>query len=226
MSVLRFHLRTDGAVSELDVPISELVIAGWTGRDQASLNAHIQELAALGVPVPGATPIFYRVSASLLTTSNSIQVMGRDSTGEVEFVLIDDGQRLLVGLGSDHTDRKAETLGITLSKQMCPKVLAPEIWEFSGVEPHWDELFLRSYAVTGGQRTLYQQGSVAAMRHPKDLIERYGEGFRAGTAMFGGTFPVTGGIRWADEFQMELEDPVLKRAITHSYAIEALPVLG
>jgi hypothetical protein len=43
------------------------------------------------------------------------------SSGEAEFVLyqLDDG--LWLGLGSDHTDRKAETVDVTLSKQMCAR---------------------------------------------------------------------------------------------------------
>ncbi len=216
MTNLRLNLR--------DVAVRDLVIAGWTGRDQAAVDAHIRELSELGVAPPKSTPIFYRVSASLLTQEVEVQVMGSDSTGEVEFVLIQDGDRLLVGPGSDHPDRKAETTGVTLAKQMCPKLVAVEAWEFSSVESHWDELVLRSHAVSGGRRTLYQQGSVAAMRHPRDLMQGYK--LSPGTAMFCGTLPVIGGFRWADEFVMELEDPVLKRRITHSYAMRALPVEG
>jgi hypothetical protein len=203
----------------------ELVIAGWTGRDQAAVDAHIKELAELGVTPPKQTPIFYRVSASLLTRAAAIQVIGTDSTGEVEFVLMQDADALLVTVGSDHTDRKAEAVGVTLSKQMCPKPVARDAWEFASVEQHWDELILRSYAVIEGRRTLYQQGSVAAVRHPRDLMTRYG-GLAPGTAMFCGTFPVIGGLRWATEFVMELEDPILKRSITHSYAIQSLPIEG
>ena len=33
--------------------------------------------------------------------------------------------RIFVGLGSDHTDRKVETYSVTVSKQMCDKVMAP-----------------------------------------------------------------------------------------------------
>ena len=111
---------------------------------------------------------------------------------------------------------------------MCPKPVAAEVWEFSSVEPHWDELMLRSYVVADGQRTIYQQGSVATMRHPRDLLERYDGAsvFSPGTVMFCGTLPVIGGFRWAEKFAMELEDPVLKRSITHSYAIRALTVEG
>ena len=47
-----------------------------------------------------------------------------------------------------------------------------------------------------------------------------------GCAMFGGTFAAKGGIRPADRFEYELEDPVLKRSIRHAYDVVALPVLG
>ena len=206
-------------------PVRSLVIAGWTGRDEAALQKHIGELAALGVAAPKTTPIFYRVSASLLTTAPSVEVIGRDSTGEVEFVLFNIDGEIRVGLGSDHTDRKAEAVGVTLSKQMCPKPIARETWAFADVEPHWDELILRSWVVSGGKRSLYQQGKVSAMRHPRELMALYGK-FAPGTAMFCGTFGVEGGIRWADTFSMELEDPVLKRSIVHRYDITALPIEG
>ncbi|MBV9361032.1 MAG: DUF2848 family protein, partial [Betaproteobacteria bacterium] len=52
----------------------ELVIAGWTGRDEAALKKHIRELEEIGVKPPKTTPIFYRVSADLLTFSSAIQV--------------------------------------------------------------------------------------------------------------------------------------------------------
>ena len=99
--------------------IDKLVIAGWTGRNAAALEAHIKELEALGVKRPKTVPIFYRNAASLLTTAPEIECVGGQSSGEVEFVLysLDDG--LWLGVGSDHTDRKAETIGVSLSKQLC-----------------------------------------------------------------------------------------------------------
>ena len=97
----------------------ELVIAGWTGRDQAALQKHIRELEAIGVKPPKTTPIFYRVAANLLTTASEIQVSGADTSGEVEFVLLNTSSGIRVAVGSDHTDRKAETIGVSLSKQLC-----------------------------------------------------------------------------------------------------------
>jgi hypothetical protein len=208
-----------------DVTVSALVIAGWTGRDQAALEKHIKELEALGVARPKTTPIFYRVAAALLTQADEIQVSGPHSSGEVECVYfaLDDG--LWVGLGSDHTDRKAEAVGVSLSKQMCAKPVAGTLWRHDEVAPHWDRLILRSFIHIGGRRQPYQEGPMSAMRTPGDLIARYG-GLKPGTAMFGGTLAAHGGVRPAEAFEMELEDPVLGRKMAHAYRIVALPVEG
>jgi hypothetical protein len=79
-----------------------------------------------------------------------------------------------------------------------------------------------------GERRLYQEGPVAAMRPIDELISMYtGNGsLQKGTAMFCGTLAVHGGITMTDTFDMELEDPVLGRKIVHSYKIEALPDEG
>jgi hypothetical protein len=63
------------------------------------------------------------------------------------------------------------------------------------------------------------------MRSPEDLTQRYG-GLAPGAAMFCGTLAAKGGIRPATVFRMELEDPVLKRALRHEYRIHVLPVEG
>jgi hypothetical protein len=208
--------------------IKRLIIAGWTGRDLAALEKHIRELEAIGVPRPKRTPIFYRGAAALLTTADTIEVLGEASSGEVECVVyaLDDG--LWVGLGSDHTDRKAETLGVSLSKQMCAKPVSGRIWRFDDVAPHWDRLILRSYAHVGTERRLYQEGPVAGMRPPPELIGLYADGgsLPPGSAMFCGTLTVHGGIAAARVFEMELEDPVLHRMIRHRYTIETLPIEG
>ena len=44
--------------------------------------------------------------------------------------------------------------------------------------------------------------------------------------MFGGTFAAKGGIRPASRFEYELEDPVLKRKLSHAYDVIVLPVRG
>lgn len=206
-------------------PVTELVIAGWTGRDEAALTKHIRELEEIGVKPPKTTPIFYRVSASLFCHSTEIQVCGPDTSGEVEFVLIRTTTDLRVAVGSDHTDRKAETIGVSLSKQLCAKPVSVESWPYDEVKPHWERLVLRSYIVENRGIALYQEGPVTTMRSPEDLISRYGE-LPVGYAMFCGTLAAKGGIRGGARFRMELEDPVLRRKLTHEYAVKVLPVEG
>jgi hypothetical protein len=203
---------------------TNLVIAGWTGRDEAALKKHIRELEEIGVKPPKTTPIFYRVSASLFTYASEIQVSGPDTSGEVEFVLLQTEKGLRVALGSDHTDRKAETIGVSLSKQLCAKPVSVDSWLYQDVQAHWNRLVLRSFIFEKNNKVLYQEGTVDAMRSPEDLLGRHP--LKNNEAMFCGTFAAKGGIRPATRFEMELEDPVLKRKLSHQYTIRELPVEG
>jgi hypothetical protein len=203
-----------------EMRIDELVIAGWTGRDEQALRKHIKELEEIGVKPPKSTPIFYRVAANLFCHATEIQVSGPDTSGEAEFVLIQSAGGMQVAVGSDHTDRKAETIGVSLSKQLCAKPVSPASWRYDEVKPHWENLILRSWS----DGELYQEGPVSAMRTPEDLLGRYA--LKPGWAMFCGTLAAKGGIRPAKRFRMELEDPVLKRKLSHEYAIKVLPVEG
>jgi Protein of unknown function (DUF2848) len=225
---LAFVVDAQDTTTPLTLAIDQAVIAGWTGRDPVARDKHIAELEAIGIARPASTPIYYRVAARRLTTSDRIEVSGADSSGEVEFVLIGWQGRIFVGTGSDHTDRKVEAYSVTVSKQMCDKPIASVLWELEDVIDHWDRMILRSFAIIDGARVLYQEGTLDAMLPVAELIQR---GFGSATlpdgcAMFGGTFAAKGGIRPASRFEFELEDPVLKRVIKHGYDVVTLPVLG
>jgi hypothetical protein len=211
-----------------NVEVDRLVIAGWTGRDKAALEKHIAELEAIGVKRPSSVPIFYRAATARLTIDDSIEVLGEASSGEVEFVLLRHAQRLWVGAGSDHTDREVEKYGVSVSKQMCDKPLAAAFWDYEEIAPHWDKLILRAHIGDNGGRVLYQEGPVSAMLDPLVLVEQFAgkAGLDEGTVMFCGTLAARGGIRAADSFAFELEDPVLGRKIHHQYRVQTLPVLG
>ena len=216
---------TNGNSTALRFEPKELIIAGWTGRDQAIVQAHIRELEELGVAAPATTPVFYRVAASRLTTAAKIQVTGTNTSGEVEIVLIRADGELFVGTGSDHTDRDAEAIGVTLSKQLCDKPWAKTIWRYADVESHWDDLRLVSRIGAGGET--YQEGTAAEMLTPADLLSRYEaahSGFADGMVMFCGTLPVIGGLRPSDRFVYELYDPKLERRIESAYETRLLPV--
>ena len=226
--ILSLTLQDKSSTRTSEVAIDRAVVAGWTGRDPAAVEKHIRELEALGVKRPATTPIFYRVAAARLTTSDTIEAVGEGSGGEVEFVLLQHQGRLWVGTGSDHTDREVEKYGVTVSKQMCEKPIAPRFWAYEEVAPHWDRLMLRAHVVEGGKRALYQEGAVTAMMDPAALIARHlGSGrLPEGTLMFGGTLAAHGGVRATSEFAFEIEDPVLGRKIAHAYRVRTLPILG
>lgn len=226
--MLRFERITGSRSDEIAVEIEQLVIAGWAGRNEAAIQHHIEELAALGVPRPSATPIYYRVAASILTQSPRLVVLGPESSGEVEPVIVSLADGLWVGIGSDHTDRKAETMGIALSKQLCGKPVGRRLWRYEDVEPHWDQLILRSYATIEGERVLYQESAVAALRTPRDLIRKHAGAdiLPPATVMYCGTPSAIGGIRPSTRFEMTLHDPVLGRTLCHAYDIEVLPVIA
>lgn len=209
------------------IEIKSLVVAGWTGRDKAAVEHHIAELGAIGVKRPRAVPCFYRLGANLLTMTGEVEVVGEDSSGEVEFVLIAAPDAMYVGVGSDHTDRKVEAYGVTVSKQMCPKPLGRDLWRLAEVEGHWDSLVLRSHVTRGGNRRLYQEGPVSRMLAPSELLARLPDlpgSLPIGTAMFCGTLPVQGEIGGGERFEIELYDPELGRSLKHAYATRSLAV--
>ncbi len=215
---------------DLATPLDSMhrfIIAGWTGRDAASVQQHIDELKAIGVTPPSTVPVFYEVNPALLTTAADITVVGGKSSGEVEFVLLNTAQGLCVSVGSDHTDRWLETVSVHHSKQVCPKPIAPNAWTFASVEAHWDRLLLRSFSYRSGRRRLYQEGTVTKMLAPRDLLERFAQSqgeFAAGTAMSCGTLALHGDIEYGDCFELQLEDPVTRRVLSHRYRINALPI--
>src|SRR5258706_8081528 len=186
------------------IEITTLIIAGWTGRDKAAVEHHIAELAAIGVKRPRAIPCFYRLGANLLTLAPELDVVGEHSSGEVEVVLVAAPDTMYVGGGSDHTDRKVEGHGVTVSKQMCPKPIGRELWRFTEVEKRWDRLVLRSHVTRQGTRLLYHEGAVSGMLAPRDLLARLadsGARLSPGTAMFCGTLAVQGEIGGGERFE-------------------------
>lgn len=213
----------------LQVTVTSLIIAGWAGRDRHHVEEHIRELEAIGVPRPSSVPLFYRLSAQMLTQADEIEVLGPDSSGEAEAVLIGTDDGMWVTVGSDHTDRRVEAYSVAVSKQMAPKPVAREAWRFDEVVGHWDRLTLQSFAIIGGEAVPYQAGTVAGLLDPRTLIADYTGGdsrLAAGQAMLCGTLAVIGGIRPAEAFEVHLDDPVLGRRIVHRYTTKVLPVIA
>lgn len=226
---LEFDFVQKSGSERRQVVIRKAVIGGWTGRDKAALHHHIEELAKIGVKAPATTPLFYRVSVSRIVQSKAIEVIGEGSSGEVEYVMLKVDGRVWIGAGSDHTDRAVEHMGITVAKQLCDKPVARTLWPFDEVEQHWDRLLLRSHIAEGGQTKLYQEGAVASLLSPRELLAKYVDGrgdLEESTLMFGGTCGAIGGVRYAPRFAFELVDPVLDRTIRHAYDVHPVPIVG
>ncbi|MFY9685753.1 MAG: DUF2848 domain-containing protein [Pseudolabrys sp.] len=225
--MLSFERHASHKTDRAELVPKALIVAGWTGRDEKSLHHHIEELAAIGVPRPSSVPVFYRISTANLTQATRLEVLGPDTSGEAEPVVVAMQDGLWLGVGSDHTDRKAETMGIALSKQLCAKVVGKALWRLDEVAPHWDRLILRAHVTIDGKRLKYQEGPLSTMRNPSDLMSRAGGAakFATGTIMFCGTLGAIGGIRPAAQFTAVLEDPIFGREMSCEYNIDALPVV-
>src|SRR5690606_11241902 len=222
---LSFELASAEQNRHIDVDITTCIVAGWAGRDLAAIEHHIEELAELGVPRPSAVPLYYHIASNQLTHDERVQVVGDGSSGEAEVFIFSHQGRNLVSLASDHTDRKLEAHSVALSKQLCVKPVARTAWSYDEVANHWDELLLRAWIEEDGEPLLYQEGALAQLRPPLELVEgHFGQAsVPANAGMTCGTVAAIGGIRPAPSFTMELFDPRLGRSIRHRYTLEILP---
>jgi hypothetical protein len=224
---MTLHFEVSGAEA-VELQPKQLVIAGWTGRDRAAIDHHIEELAAIGVPRPSSVPLYYHVAASLLTQAAQIEVLGAGSSGEVEPVLVRARERWWLTVGSDHTDRDAERAGVALSKQLCAKPIASSAWPWETVAARADTIGLRSEIFEGGRWVRYQDGTLASIRPLEQLIAGLPSDapVRDGLVLFCGTLGALPdangrGVRPAPRMRLQLIDG--ERTLSHEYAVTALP---
>ncbi|WP_020495915.1 DUF2848 family protein [Sciscionella marina] len=223
---MHYTLETKNDRCEVTLRPGLLLLAGYTGRDTAAVAAHIEELAGHGIAPPERVPSVFAVSGNRLTTAERIEVIGDRTAGEAEFVLFQADGEVLVGVGSDHTDRELEANNVVKAKQACEKPVGATLWPLSELEGHWDELLLRAQVRTDQGWRSYQDGSVAEMLAPRALLAevagRVGE--TAPHAVFSGTIPIIGGeFGYGNGFRVTLEDPVLGRSLHCEYGIRSLP---
>ncbi|HLH26105.1 MAG TPA: DUF2848 family protein [Chloroflexota bacterium] len=215
------HFTVEPDARPLALAPRRLLIAGYTGRDQAAVARHVDELREHGIPAPERTPAVYALAPERLTTDATIAVVGGETSGEAEFVLVVAGGELHVGVGSDHTDRDLERVSVRRSKQVCPKPLGSRLWRWTDVRDHWDACVLRSWS--GG--ALYQEGSVAGLLAPDAVLAavRARAGATDDSVIYGGTLPLLGGaLRFDREFVAALEDPVRGRELRCAYRVSVV----
>jgi hypothetical protein len=177
--------------------------------------------------------MLFPVLSNNVTTAGKIETIERKTSGEVEFVLLIRGETILVGIGSDHTDRRLETVDLIKSKQACPNVLGGTVWEFEEVRGHWDNLVMESWVRlnSADKWTPYQSASVAAILPPLQVMElvrsRICDSRMDGMLIFSGTIPIQdGNVVYGSGFRCALTDPILKRSLHCTYDIVHLDYLG
>ena len=164
-------LDTSGGRSDLDFPVARILDAGFTGKNREGAMKHVEELKAHGVAAPDRIPAYFAVTREMVTTDDEIEVLGDDTSGEVEVVFLFKGDQVYIAVGSDHTDRELEKDSIPKSKVICPKVVSRDVWRLADVKPHWERLKLQSWVEADGGRTLYQEGSLADFLTVDDFLD-------------------------------------------------------
>jgi hypothetical protein len=205
---------------------SDVVLAGYTGRDQAAVRRHVEELAAHGVPAPKKVPAFYRVTPGLVAATDRIAVLGPHTSGEGEFILFRFDGELVVGVASDHTDRALEREDVAKSKQLCTKVVGGTLWRLADVLPHWGHMTLRSFSDDGPRP--YQEGPVEGLLDPEEiwrLVSDRAGGAPEGLLVFSGTLPLAGELAYGSRFAVELVDERHDRRLSVAYDVEVHPLL-
>ena len=222
----KFTLEEKTGKKEISLEIKGAILCGYTGRDQAAVRRHIEELQKEGVKPPPSVPTFYPKPPQGIAFDGDIYVQGQETSGEIEYVLLVNPQGLWVGLGSDHTDRELERLDILKSKQVCPTIISRSLWNYDEIKEHWDNIEMRSWATREDKKALYQESSLATILPPGELIRLVQQKVRGsleGIMIYSGTPPLkTGGIVFADRFEGELYDSVLKKKLTFNYPIHTL----
>lgn len=212
---------------KLDFEVRKLLNAGYTSRDQSGARKHIEELKKEGIPAPSSIPTLYPKISDRITTADKIEILYEGITsGEAEFVLLFELDKMYVAVGSDHTDRRLEQHNILAAKQMCVNVISAEVWRYEEVADHWDELILRSWVEKDGQRQLYQEAKLGTYMKVADLInmvEGQTTGDLSGMVFYAGTIPVLGGeLCFSRHFEAELIDEQMGRTLSCAYSAEPI----
>lgn len=204
----------------------QVVLAGYTGRDRAQVQRHIDELLAQGIPAPERVPDLYHGLPWRLQVEGRLPPGSGWSSGEVEYVLLVTASGVYVGIGSDHTDRELEQTAVVAAKQAFSKIIGPRVIPLGRLASGWDVLVLRSWIEQDGDRYVYQESPLAAIISPNDLLGLIPRRERTeGLVVYSGTIaaqraaPMSGPCRFEAELLANGEQPLL----TCTYQYEAGP---
>lgn len=220
----QFRLTVDGPDGgrERDLEIGRVYNLGFTIRDPEKMQRHLDEVTGVHIDWPKRPPVIFPISAWATLTSADVPVQYGRTSGEIEIVTIVTGDGLLVGVGSDHTDRALEATDIPWGKQVAPNVLAPTVWRWSDVADHWDEVLLESY-VDG---ELYQRATVAEFWTPPEMADsvvgRVPDVPGARVLFSGTVVSLKEELDFGRSWSLRMSDPATGRTIRHDYQVTVL----
>ena len=202
---------------------------GFTMRDEAKMQAHLEECYKLGIKelICERPPLVMPISSWAVLTDNHIGVQRPKTSGEVEIVtIVDENDEVFVSVGSDHTDRSLETIDIPWSKQVAPNVVAPQMWRWNDVKDHWDDIHMESWVIDQGETVKYQEAMVNEFWTPAEMVQGLRDSVTrvaGANILFSGTVVSIGEkLRFAESWTIKMTDPVLNRVIEHTYTVDVL----
>ncbi|MDV2686037.1 DUF2848 family protein [Alkalihalophilus lindianensis] len=212
---------------QVTLDVQSVYCIGYSGRNQEKVKEHIVELAELGIPAPEDVPMLYPVRKTSLYTGEEMEVIGTQTSGEAEIVLLfgDSEDEIYVSVGSDHTDRGLETVDINKSKQVCDKPLATKAWPLASVKDHWEELTLSSYVKSDTDEWIpYQNETLKSILPLEDILAylKKKEVALKNTIVFAGTVPLINGFVYGSGYKLELIDPVTDQRLSCEYGVTTI----
>ncbi len=217
MPQLTFALPDDESVT---VEVNTLLNAGYAGRSQADVTAHITELAELVCPHPPASrastrsPPTWRCRPMRSTSSMSsprARRNGRWWSPAPDPTICCSPQRVTTPIDASNN------MGLPRSKQAAPDVLAGRAWRLATIADRLDEFTLTGTVETETGIEVIQQGTLTELLSPLFWVEelRSRDLLKPGTVLMSGTIPMRPHVnQFSTGWGVELRDPVTSEAIS------------
>ncbi len=230
------NIESKDGVAPRTFMVGSVAGARFTARDVEGLRKQMDEQLAQEGHFSSATftnPSIFRIARYLLTQDTEFEVQGTMTGGEGEVVAIRDGDEVFISVGSDQCDRELDPIFPDKPKQMCPHPVATTAWPYVEVKDHWDQLRIQSTVTTQGHAVPLQDSPLDALVTLDFLLDMPTvRSLPDAVVLFCGSSPFLDSAEEAvkehnlspfttwgvgDAFSVRLYDPVLERAIEHSF---------